>query len=117
VRAVLILPDEAVASTKNETLIGTINGGTSASVSWTVVFKRNGTYNLQVRASGFDSNNSSCTASQSITIAVGASIQRPQWILYTVLVSVGMIFLAITASVLVLRKSKRAKPTPEAKHS
>ena len=71
-RAVLILPEEAnVTSGSNPSLIGNISGGASTTVSWTVVFKKSGTFTLQVHASGYDSNGSPCSASQSTTILVG----------------------------------------------
>ena len=109
-QAVLILPKGAtVTSGNDQAFIGTMNGGTSTTVSWTVVFEKNGTYTLQVRVSGYDSNSSPCPASQSTTITVGEGSPPPTPFdaLYAVLIAIGIILVVILASALMLRKHKK----------
>lgn len=119
-RAVLILPKGAtVTSGDDQGFIGNMNGGTSTTVSWTVMFEKNGTYTLQVHVSGYDSNGSPCTASQSTTIVVGEGSTQPTpfGTIYAVLIAIGTIIIVILASALMLRKHKKVKLTKEFEHS
>jgi ABC-type transporter Mla maintaining outer membrane lipid asymmetry permease subunit MlaE len=68
---VLILPDGGtIFSGNNETIVGDMGGGTSTTIVWTVVFPNNQTYNILVKASGYDSLGSPCAVSQTTTETV-----------------------------------------------
>ena len=117
-RAVLTLPEGATLPTGNaQTFIGTMNGGTSTTVSWTVVFEKSGTYTLQVKVSGLDSNGSPCAASQSTTVHVSGDSPPPPpfeplpWALYAVLIAIGIVSIASLGGALIIRKRRQVRPT------
>jgi hypothetical protein len=108
---VLILPENVtLTSGNNETYVGTINAGSDITVAWMVIFKDSATYNLQVRASGLDSTNNPCFASQSVTVMVGEQLSPISntvfWALFAALLLTG----AVAIAFLVLRKPKGPKP-------
>lgn len=111
VQAVLILPDTVYSTSgDNELFIGSIRDGASSVASWVVVFEKNGTYELQVRVSGYDSDNNPCTIARSTTILVGesASSYLPFDIPILILVSVIIILMAVLVVALIIRRYKHA---------
>ncbi len=109
-RAVLILPREVnLTSGTNPIIVGDIKDGGSKTVNWAVLFLKNGTYTVQVQASGYDSNGMTCTMSRSKTITVSESSPLP-WEFYTILVAVGII-LALAVAVLLTRQRRRRAGT------
>ena len=69
-RAVLIASQGVTLIGDNETFIGDLVDGNSADASWTVVFTGNGSYNIQVIATGHDSNGMEAFSSQSAVVPV-----------------------------------------------
>ena len=66
-----MLPDGGeITSADNQTLIGDMVGSTSTTIAWTVVFPSNRTYALQVQVSGYDSNGTPCSVSQTTEVPV-----------------------------------------------
>jgi len=113
VRAVLTLPDGCtITSGNNPAVIGNMNGATSKTVAWNVMFQQNGTYTLQVTASGNDSNGSPCSVSKSTTVHVGEFPQSPISLemLFIILIVIGVILTVIFVSVFVLLKRKSHQP-------
>ena len=111
-RAVLTLPEGVNLPTgSNQAVIGTMNGGTSTTVSWTVVFEKNGTHTLQVDVSGLDSNGAPCAASQSTTVRVGDDSwsESLPWTFYAVLIAIGLIAIASVGGALIIRKRRRGR--------
>ena len=107
-RAVLILPKEAnLTSGTNPIFVGDIKDGGSKTASWAVLFPKNGTYTVQVQASGYDSNGMTCTMSQSKTVTVNES-SPPPWEFYTILVAVGIILALAVVGLLTRQRRRRA---------
>ena len=105
-RAVLILPEGAtVTSGSNPKMIGTMNGGTSIEVTWTVMFPKNGTHTLQVDVSGYDSNGNPCSASKSTTVIVNG-VSQPM-VPFELMIVIGIFTLVVLAGALVLWKRGR----------
>ena len=120
VRTVLILPEGAnVTSGDNPKIINEINGGASVTVSWTVVFQKNGTYLLQIYASGYDSNGEPCNAFNQATVIVdGASLLSALFdARYLILVIISVVFLAVLIVVLFRRTRKQGRQTSEIRRS
>jgi len=116
VRTVLILPEGAnVTSGDNPAIINEINGGASVTISWTVVFQKNGTYLLQIYASGYDSNGEPCNAFKQATVIVdGASFLATLFdARYLILLIVSVVFLAVLVVVLFQRTRKQSRRTSE----
>lgn len=104
-----------MASGNNQTYISKIDGGSSATVSWTVTFPKNGSYTLQVQVSGYDSNSDPCTDSQSKSINVGEVSPQPPLELYIVLAAGASILIMLLIAELILRRCRLSKPTGEFK--
>lgn len=108
-QTVLIVPDGVtVTSGSNPNVIGSMGGGTSTTVMWTVVCQNNGTYSLQVSASGIDSNGYPCSASNSITVKVGkGGFILPSPELYLLVIIIGAVVATILIIAIVLLNRRR----------
>jgi len=116
VQTVLTVPDGAVVtSDDNQKCIGNMMGGSSSTVTWNVMFERNGTFTLRVRASGYDSSGNPCSASRSTTVLVGEF--SPPSVLFEVLVTVGILLVGILAGAFLLWRRRRVQSTSELRHS
>jgi hypothetical protein len=111
VQAALMLPEgTTVTSGNNQVYIGNMSGGTSTTASWFVTFQKNGTYVLQVNASGYDSYDNPCTVSQStiITVSKGSPNLVPFDAFYLFLIT-ACIATVVALTALVLRKRRKMK--------
>ena len=104
-----------MTSGDNPAIINEINGGASVTISWTVVFQKNGTYLLQIYASGYDSNGEPCNAFKQATVIVdGASFLATLFdARYLILLIVSVVFLAVLVVVLFQRTRKQSRRTSE----
>jgi hypothetical protein len=114
-----ITPDEAiVTSGDNPSIVGTMGGTDSATITWNVVFPENKTYTLQVRASGYDSNNNPCNVSQSTKLIVGKDVARsaPIDLRFVLVVAIIAIFIVVIG-ILILRRRRQPNRTDKPEQS
>jgi len=115
VQTVLILPEGVtVTSGNNPAFIGDMSGGASTTVTWIVVFEKNGTHTLQVRASGYDSSGNPCSVSKSTVVIVDGVY--PPFVPFEILIALGILLAGVLAGVFVLWKRRRVQLTDKLRH-
>ena len=113
-RVVLLLPENAsLVSDRNETSIGTLYGGSSATANWDVVFTQNGTYRLSVVVSGFLDDEHESKTTRRTTITIGDEEPFTIFGSYLRLSIIAACVSFVAVGLFLVRRIKRKEDAPE----
>jgi hypothetical protein len=111
---VLLLPENAsLVSDRNETLVGTLYGGSSATVDWDVVFTQNGTYRLSVVVSGLLDGEHEFDTTRRTVITIGDEEPFTIFGSYLRLSIIAACVSLVAVGFFYVRRSRRKENVPE----